>query len=489
MAITATARVFDSLSPLDGRVVGTYAIHDDQDVHNAVERARAGAAGWRALGFGGRRSILVAWRRYVARHAAELAGVMRAETGKPLGDAQLEILLALDHIGWAAKNAERVLGRRRVPSGTLMFNQQSAVERVPFGVVGVIGPWNYPVFTPLGSITYALAAGNTIVFKPSEYTPGVGQWLVRSFAESGGDPGVFQLITGLGATGAALCRAGVGKIAFTGSTATGKVVMAACAETLTPVVIEAGGKDALLVDEDADLTAAAEAAVWGAYSNAGQTCIGIERVYVHDRVYDLFMEKTTTRIREIRAGTDEEATLGPITMPKQASIIRGHIEDALSAGGTLVLGGAPENGVVFPPTLLRDVPESSDAVREETFGPTLVVNRVSSMDEAVERANAVRYGLSGSVFSRKRGRELASRIRGGMIAINSVISFAAVPGLPFGGTGESGFGRIHGDDGLREFTYPKSTTRQRFRFLTLTSMRRSAQIDRLVGRIIRILFG
>ncbi|MGO2519260.1 aldehyde dehydrogenase family protein [Microbacterium sp.] len=484
-----TEPTFDSLSPLDGRVVGTFPIHDSEDVQKVVERARTAAPEWRTLGFPGRRSILVAWRRYVARHAAELAGVMRAETGKPLGDAQLEILLALDHIGWAAKNAERVLGRRRVPSGILMLNQESSVERVPFGVVGVIGPWNYPVFTPLGSITYALAAGNTVVFKPSEYTPAVGQWLARSFAEVGGDPSVFQLVTGFGATGSALCRAGVGKIAFTGSTATGKVVMAACAESLTPVVIEAGGKDALLVDEDADLDAAAEAAVWGAYSNAGQTCIGIERVYVHERVYDQFMKKTTARVREIRAGTDEKATLGPITMPKQTAIIRDHIADAVSSGGTLVLGGAPERGVVFPPTLLRDVPEFSDAVREETFGPTLVVNRVATMDEAVERANAVRYGLSGSVFSRKHGRDLASRIRGGMIAINSVISFAAVPGLPFGGVGDSGFGRIHGDDGLREFTYPKAITRQRFPLLTLTSMRRSGRVDRLVGRIIRLLFG
>ena len=175
-----------------------------------------------------------------------------------------------------------------------MANQAATVEYRPLGVVGVIGPWNYPVFTPMGSIAYALAAGNAVVFKPSEYTPGVGEWLARTFLESVGRP-VLQVVTGFGETGAALCRAGVDKVAFTGSTATGKKVMAACAETLTPVVIEAGGKDALLVDEDADLDAAADAALWGACTNAGQTCTGVERVYVHERVYDEFLDRSPTR--------------------------------------------------------------------------------------------------------------------------------------------------------------------------------------------------
>ncbi len=370
-----------------------------------------------------------------------------------------------------------------------MINQSASVGYVPYGVVGVIGPWNYPVFTPMGSIAYALAAGNAVVFKPSEYTPAVGAWLRRSFVRAGGDPDAFAVVTGRGETGAALCRSGVGKVAFTGSTATGKLVMAACAETLTPVVIEAGGKDALLVDEDADLDAAAEAAVWGAYSNAGQTCIGIERVYAHERVYDRFLEAVVERTRELRAGVDADARLGPLTMARQADVVRAHVADALAHGGTIRVGSVPPPGTVVPPVLLTGVDESSDAVREETFGPTLVVNRVASMDEAIERANAVRYGLSGAVFSRRRGRELALRLRGGMIAINSVISFAAVPALPFGGVGDSGFGRIHGADGLREFASAKAVTRRLFPSLTLTSMRRSARTDRVVDRIIRVLFG
>jgi len=403
--------------------------------------------------------------------------------------APIKIMLALDHLAWAASHARRVLRWRAVFPGPLMLNQSASLGYVPYGVIGVIGPWNYPVFTPMGSLAYALAAGNAVVFKPSEYTPAVGTWLRDSFVRAGGPAGVFEVVTGLGATGAALCRAGVDKVAFTGSTATGKAVMAACAESLTPVVIEAGGKDALLVDEDADLDAAAEAAVWGAYSNAGQTCIGIERVYAHTRVYDRFVEKVAERTAELRAGVDDAARLGPMTMPRQGDVVRAHVADALAHGGTLRVGTAPGGGSTLQPVLLVGVGEESTAVREETFGPTLVVNRVASMEEAVDRANAVRYGLSGSVFSRRRGRELAARLRGGMVAINSVIAFAAVPALPFGGVGDSGFGRIHGADGLREFAYARAITRQRFPLLTLTTMRRTPGVDRIVERIIRALYG
>ena len=484
-----TTTTFDSLSPLDGSVVRSFPVHGADDVAAAVARARRAARGWRSLGFAGRRRVLAAWRRDIVAHLDDLIAVVRAETGKPAGDARLEIMLALDHLAWAGSHARRVLRRRAVFPGPLMLNQSASLGYVPYGVVGVIGPWNYPVFTPMGSLAYALAAGNAVVFKPSECTPAVGTWLRTSFVRAGGPSEAFLVVTGLGATGAALCRSGVDKIAFTGSTATGSAVMAACAESLTPVVIEAGGKDALLVDEDADLDAAAEAAVWGAYSNAGQTCIGIERVYAHTRVYDRFVEKVAERTAELRAGADDSARLGPMTMPRQGDVVRAHVADALSRGGEIRAGAAPGLGTTLQPVLLVDVDENSTAVREETFGPTLVVNRVASMDDAVERANAVRYGLSGAVFSRRRGRELALRLRGGMVAINSVIAFAAVPALPFGGVGDSGFGRIHGADGLREFATAKSVTRQRFRLLTLTTMRRTPGVDRIVGRIIRLLYG
>src|SRR5690606_36454009 len=314
-------------------------IHDAAAVEAAVREARQAQASWADLGFTGRKRRLDAWRKLLVRRLDELATLICAETGKPLDDARLELVLVVDHLHWAAANAEKVLRRRKVPSGLLMANHQSSVEYVPLGVVGVIGPWNYPAFAPMGSIAYALAAGNAVVFKPSELTPGVGEWLASSFAEAVPEHPVFKVVTGFGETGAALCKAGVDKVAFTGSTATAKVVMATCAESLTPVLLECGGKDALVVDSDADLTAAAEAAVWGAMANAGQTCIGVERVYVVDSVADEFLKRVTDLAGKLRPGGEPQAAFGPITMASQVDIIRNHLEDALEQGGKALVGG------------------------------------------------------------------------------------------------------------------------------------------------------
>ncbi|MCW2760035.1 MAG: Aldehyde dehydrogenase [Marmoricola sp.] len=488
---TETEETFDSLSPVTGDVVGTWPIHSAEDVGATVARARQAASWWSSLTFDERADLLNAWAGVVTRRIAQLADVVHQETGKPHSDATLEAALALDHLAWAAKHAGKVLGRHKVSSGLVMANQAATVEYLPLGVIGVIGPWNYPVFTPLGSIVYALAAGNAVVFKPSELTPGVGHWLAATFAEVVPDHPVFQVVTGLGETGAALCRAGVDKLAFTGSTATGKLVMAACAETLTPVVIEAGGKDAVLVDEDADLDAAADATIWGACANAGQTCIGVERVYVHERVYDEFLSRLLDKARDLRAEDTPDAKIGPITMPSQLGVISSHIRDAIERGGRAVLGGPGAVGDRYvQPTVLVDVPEDSAAVQEETFGPTVTVTRVRDMDEAVAKANGTRYGLGSTVFSKARGMELARRIRSGMTAVNGVITFAAIPSLPFGGVGDSGFGRIHGPDGLKEFTYAKAIARQRFKpMLALTSFTRTAKADNQLTQIVTMLHG
>ena len=481
----------ESLNPATGDVVGVHVIDEADDVDAAVQRAREASVWWSELGFDGRKQLLDQWRGVLARRMGQLADLVHQETGKPHGDAALEIGLAIYHLAWAAKNAEKVLGPHRVSAGLLMANQAASVEYRPLGVIGVIGPWNYPVFTPMGSIVYALAAGNAVVFKPSEYTPGVGVWLAESLAQVVPDHALLQTVIGYAETGAALCRADVGKLAFTGSTATGKKVMAACAETLTPVLIEAGGKDALLVDEDADLAAAADAAIWGAFSNAGQTCAGVERVYVHERVYDEFLDEVTKQAEGIHAGAHTGAHFGPMTMPSQVEVVRRHVNDALAGGARAVLGGAESVGDRFvQPVILTDVAPDSCAITEETFGPTMTVNKVRDMDEAVELANSTEFGLGSTVFSRSRGPELARRIRSGMTAINSVIAFAGIPALPFGGVGDSGFGRIHGADGLKEFTYAKAIARQRVKPpMVLTSFARTAKHDATFHQLITVLHG
>src|SRR3954462_4542479 len=300
MTALASDTTFESLNPRTGDVVGTHPVTTPEEVRAAVARAQVGAAWWGGLSFGEREKHLQAWKGVMTRRIAQLAAVMHQETGKPHGDAMLECALAIDHLSWAASHAEKVLKRRKVPSGLLMANQAAYVEYQPLGVIGVIGPWNYPVFTPMGSIGYALAAGNAVVFKPSEHTPAIGAWLAAAWRAAVPDAAdAFQLVTGYGDTGAALCRAGVDKVAFTGSAPTGKKVMAACAENLGPGLLELGGKDAMIVADDADVAAAADAAVWGAMSNAGQTCIGIERVYATEKIYDRFVAEVTERSRAL----------------------------------------------------------------------------------------------------------------------------------------------------------------------------------------------
>lgn len=490
MSIPGAVR--ESVSPSSGEVVASFPIMGSDEVRLAVDTARIAARWWADLGWDGRRERLMAWKGAFARRSDELAHLVHRETGKPVDDARLEIILAIDHLNWAARNAERVLGPRRVRSGILTLNQEATVAYEPMGVVGVIGPWNYPIFTPIGSIAYALAAGNAVVFKPSEWSTAIGAWLVESFADAVSGLPVLQLVTGDGSTGAALCESGVDVVSFTGSTAVGKRVMASCAATLTPVILECGGKDALLVDVDADIDAAADAIAFGGFSNAGQTCVGVERVYAHTDVYDELLAALAQRAVALRPGHDDDASYGPMTMPSQVDIVTHHVHDALARGGRLIQGEIPDGSRVVSPVVIADVPEDSDAVVQETFGPLVIVNRVQSLDEAVDRTNASRYGLAASIFSGNRSRAMAAarRLQVGMVSINSWVMYAGVPSLPWGGVKESGIGRIHGADGLRGFCQPKSVVRQRFALpVALTSFERHPAATKAMLGMFRVLHG
>jgi acyl-CoA reductase-like NAD-dependent aldehyde dehydrogenase len=482
---------FDSLDPASGDVVATFRIDSVDDVRAAVSRARAAAGWWREIGFAGRRQRLRAWRRLLVAGMAELADLVHRENGKPTADAIGEIAVAVAHLAWATQHAEPVLRRRAVRPGLLTINHAATVEYLPYGVVGVIGPWNFPVHTPMGSISYALAAGNAVVFKPSEYTPAIARWYVDAFAGVVPEHPVLQLVPGLRATGEALCRAGVDKIAFTGSAATGRKVMASCAPTLTPVVMECGGKDALIVAEDADVPAAADAAVWGAMANAGQSCVGVERAYVVPSVYDEFVRRVVEQARELRPGAAADASYGPITVPSQLDVIAAHLAAAQADGGRAVLGGPDAVHAPFvAPSVLVDVPEDSVAVTDETFGPTITITRVRDLDDAVARVNASRLRLGAAVYSARQGADLAARLATGMVSVNSVFTVAMTPSLPFGGVRDSGFGRIHGADGLREFAWAHSVTRQRVPpLLGVTTFRRSSHaVDRLAA-VVRARWG
>ncbi|CAM5522461.1 aldehyde dehydrogenase family protein [Streptomyces aurantiogriseus] len=486
-----TAR-FTSYSPVTGKPLAEYPVEGPEQIAEAVHRARRAAARWAALPAARRREHLLRWKRRLASSMDTVVATVSAETGKLRGDAELEMILALEHLSWAARNAGRVLRRRRIRTGLLAVNQGATVVHRPLGVIGVIGPWNYPVFTPVGSIGYALAAGNAVVFKPSEYTPGTGVLLAELFDAAVPEyAGLFTTVTGAAATGEALARSRVDKVAFTGSPGTARKVMAVCAESLTPLLAECGGKDAVIVAADADLDAAADAIVWGAMANAGQTCAGVERVYAVREVHQALCDKVVERAGALHPGAGPDAAYGPMTMPGQAAVVERHVKEAVGAGARAVLGGGePVSAEGVGPVVLVDVPEHSAAMTEETFGPTVAINSVADLSEAVRRANASRYALGASVFTRRRraGAVVASQLRAGAVSVNSVLGFAAVPALPFGGSGDSGFGRIHGADGLRAFTAPQSVTVQRFTPpVNLTSFTAPAAAKTRVISLVRTL--
>ena len=491
MATTRTNKVFNSHNPVTGEPIGTYTIHSAKEVSETVDYARHASVAWVSLGFPGRKRVLLAWSTYIIKNIDQIAALVSLETGKPISDAKLEASLAVSHIGWAARHAEDIMRNSYRAPGALMANMSATVERSPVGVVGVIGPWNYPIFTPVGSIAYALAAGNTVVFKPSEFTPGVGVWLEESFNAIAPFADIFTTITGLAETGNALCTSAIDKLSFTGSTRTAKLVAAACAVNLTPLVAECGGKDPVIVASDADLDRAVDATMWSAMANAGQSCIGAERVYVDEKVADLFISKAVALAENIHAGAPGDGNYGPATMPSQLSVISSHIKAAIKDGGRFAYGSLKSVEPPFvQPVILVDVPESSAAIREETFGPIIIVNRVASMKEAIELSNASRYGLGANIWSKRQGKKIASQLHCGMVAINSTFSFAAISSVPFGGVKDSGYGRVHGPEGLLEYTYPRTVVRTRFNIpFKFLSFKRRAKDDKLVIKATKILKG
>ena len=393
-----------------------------------------------------------------------------------------EVMTTCELIEWCAKHGAAALRPRRVAPG-LMVHKRAEKRYEPLGVIGVISPWNYPFVLTMSPVVTALFAGNAVVLKPSEITPTVGLLAGRLFAEMDDHPDLVQVVTGGGEVGEALVRSGVQKIVFTGSVATGKRVMKAASDTLTPVLLELGGKDAFVVDADADVERAARAAVWGAFSNAGQTCMAVERAYVVEPLYERFVERVVDLTASIRPGRD----IGTMTHAAQADIVADHLRDAVERGARVAVGGAPEEGsLAFPPTVLLDVDHTMKVMRDETFGPRLPVMRVRDREEALRLANDSPYGLNASVWAKDKAsvESLVSGIESGNVCVNDCIVSYAIPGLPYGGVKESGLGRTHGEEGLWEMSAIKAVATDRL------GLRREPMwfpVPRLLDRFARAL--
>ncbi len=447
-------------NPATGQIVGHVPDLDATAVAEMAARARAAQPNWEAFGFEGRARILLRAQKWLIDNSERVVETIMSETGKTYEDAEFaEISYGAGAFGFWAKEAPNYLADERVKTSQILLKGKKLILRYrPLGLIGVIGPWNYPLTNSFGDCIPALAAGNSVILKPSEVTPLTSLLIAEGLRECGLPDGVLQVATGRGGTGAALTEQ-VDMIMFTGSTATGRKVAAAAAERLIPCSLELGGKDPMIVLSDADLERAANLAVYYSMQNAGQTCISIERVYVEAPVYDEFVGKVTEKMRKLRVGAPHgpgSVDVGAITFPPQLDTISEHVSDAVGKGARVLTGGkVVENvgGRFYEPTLLVDVDHTMKIMTEETFGPTLPIMKIADADEGVRLANESPYGLGASVFTRDttRGEAIARRLEAGAANVNdAIVNYTALE-LPMGGAKASGLGSRHGAGGIRKY--------------------------------------
>ncbi|MEV0547798.1 aldehyde dehydrogenase family protein [Nocardia salmonicida] len=460
-----TTAVIEVHNPATGELAGTVPVTPPDEVAAAVRELRLYQPEWEAIGPAGRKKWLLKMQDWLIDNTEHLAAVLQSETAKPRVDAIIDPAFAVDILGYYARRAAKFLADDHPsPHSPLARVKTLTVAYRPHPVVGVITPWNFPLAMPAIDVFPALAAGAAVILKPSEVTPLSAVELARGWAEIGAPP-VFKVVTGAGATGAAVVE-NTDYIQFTGSTATGRKIAAACAERMVPYSLELGGKDPAIVLADADIDRAAHGIAFGGMFNAGQVCISVERVYVEAPVYDEFVTKLTAAVAALRQGADGRESsndVGALANENQVLIVQRHVDDAIAAGARVTTGGKRTGvGTFFEPTVLVDVDHSMSCVAEETFGPTLPVMKVADEAEAIRMANDSIYGLSASVWTgdKARGERVARQLNTGAVNINDVFSNLFNPAMPMGGWGLSGVGaRWGGASGLRKYCRAQAMTK------------------------------
>jgi succinate-semialdehyde dehydrogenase/glutarate-semialdehyde dehydrogenase len=464
MTPAAVRETLVSTNPATGEKLAELACATPEDVHEAVRRARQAQPAWAAQPVKARTDVLRRFQRQLSEHREEIAKLICREAGKPAVEAlNTEVIVVLDSTEFCIRTAHKFLRDQPLRHDNLaMKTKRGKLVREPYGVIGIIAPWNYPFSTPAIETLAALAMGNAVVLKPSEFTPLVALELQKLLIAAGLNPDLMQVVIGAGAVGGALLESDIDKVVFTGSVATGRRVAEAAAKRLLPVLLELGSKDPMIVLEDADLDVASSGAVWGSMMNAGQTCLSIERCYVQRRVYEQFLELCRQKIAKLRVGEGlgSEVEMGPLIHERQLRTVEDHVNDAVARGARLLAGGRqlPELGPNFyAPTLLADVTHEMRIMQEETFGPALPVAPFDTDDDAVRLANDSVFGLAASVWTRnrKRGEAIAGRIKAGTVMVNDAISAFGIAEAPHGGFEQSGIGRAHGELGLAEMVLVK----------------------------------
>jgi acyl-CoA reductase-like NAD-dependent aldehyde dehydrogenase len=465
MAATAiSVDTLPSINPATGETLGYFEKTPPSLLPQLVQRARIAQFVWARIPMHERRERIRALRDKIMFCRDALADAVVAESGKPRVEALFaDIFVAVDTAAYFEKNAERLLSPERVPHHSLAAKAKSGkLTYEPLGVIGIISSWNYPLAIPLSQIIPAIAAGNAVICKSSDFTPHCGALIERLFAEAGFPVDLVIIVQGGGEVGQALIEADPDKVLFTGSVATGRRVAEACAKRLIPTVLELGGKDAMLILADANLDVAASAAVWGSYTNCGQVCLSVERVFVEQSVSDEFAARCVAKTKKLRLGpgSDPNTDVGPMIRPHHVQRMVDLVEDAVSRGARVLCGGHPRVDLganFFEPTVITNVDSTMKLSQEETFGPILGIQAVSDAEEAVARANDSPFALSGSVWTRDptRGEAIAKRLRAGAIMVNDAISYFAIAEAPHGGCSASGWGRTHGKAGLLEMVHTK----------------------------------
>jgi succinate-semialdehyde dehydrogenase/glutarate-semialdehyde dehydrogenase len=462
LPVTSTRAEIVSINPATLEELGRFPIASAAEVEQAVARARAARAAWAALSYRNRARYILKVRRALYDRKEEITRIISDETGKPEFEAlSTEVFMVSDLMSHFAMKAESILRDERFTLAVFR-NKRSMITYEPLGVVGVISPWNFPFSIPVGEIVMALMAGNTVVLKPSEFTPLVGDAIKRLFASAGFPEGVFEVVVGDGSTGAALVESAVDKIFFTGSVRTGKRIAESAARRLLPVVLELGGKDPMIVCEDAPFERTVKGAVWGAFMNCGQVCASVERLYVAEPIAERFISSVVEEVKRLRVGPPEGCStdIGPLTNENQLNIVSEHVADAVAKGARVLTGGRRREdlgGYFFEPTVLVDVDGTMKVMNEETFGPVLPIKVVKDEEEAIREANSTRYGLLASVWTadNERGRRIARRIEAGTVIINDAVYTHGAAQTPWFGVKESGLGVTHGQAGLFEFVRMK----------------------------------
>jgi acyl-CoA reductase-like NAD-dependent aldehyde dehydrogenase len=457
-------------NPATGEIIGYVDNMDAAEVEALAARARRAQPGWEALGFDGRADVMYGLRHWLIKNRERVIQTVVRENGKTREDAMLaELWYVCDSLGFWAKNARKYLAEERVRAHSPILLGKKIVSRYrPYGVVGVIAPWNYPLTLGFGDAIPALMAGNAVVIKPSEVTPLATLLILEGLEEAGLPADVLLVATGGGETGAALINQ-ADMIMFTGSAATGKKVMAQAAGRLIPVSLELGGKDPMIVLRDADLERAANVAVLWAMSNSGQICQGVERVYVEEPVYDRFVSKVVDKVRALRQGVPGEpgaVEVGAVTFPPQIEVVERHVQDAIDKGAQVLVGGKRREGPgrFFEPTVLTGVDHTMAIMTQETFGPTLPIMKVRDEEEAVRLANDSPYGLNSSVFTKdiEKGERIARLLEAGNACVNDALINYLAQEAPFGGVGESGIGVRHGPKGIQKYCTTQTILVTRF---------------------------